>query len=84
MQMRTRAKVSKTRVHDFDFTPLAYEAEIVKSRDYLLHLPNGETVCLSYDEDHGPVLSVTMWPGENKTFINVRNQHVYQNAEDMR
>lgn len=66
------------------FRPFAYEADIAKDHDYLLHLPNGETAHLMYSEDQSPTLSVAMWPGEDKTYIDARNQRKYVNAEQMR
>ena len=77
-------KVSKTRRRKVDLRPLAYETDIVKDKDYLLHLPNGETVHVYYNDNNGPMLSITPWPGESKTYIRVRNQHTYSDAEEMR
>lgn len=80
--MRARARTSKTR--KIGFRPLAYEAEILNERDYLLHLPNGETVSVMYDDNEGPTLHVILWPGDTKTFIDAKNKQVYNNAEDLR
>lgn len=75
---------SKTRKRKLNFIPVAYEAEIFKDRDYLLHLPNGETVCVAYDDEEGPTFHVIMWPGENKTYIEAQNHSHFENAGEMR
>lgn len=64
--------------------PFAYEVEIVKDHDYMLNLPNGETACLFYTEENGPTLSLVMWPGENKTYIDARNNGRYARPEELR
>ena len=64
--------------------PIAYEADIIKDKDYLLHLPNGETAWLTYSEKNGPTLYIGMWPGEDKTYIEARNQRRHMHQEVMR
>jgi hypothetical protein len=64
--------------------PLAFEARIKKDCDYLLHLPNGETAYVAYTEDQGPTLFVGLWPGEEKTFIDARNKHKFDEAHELR
>ena len=77
--------MSRTKRRKVNLRPLAFETDIIKDKDYLLHLPNGETVHLYYtDDDNGPKLSINTWPGENKTYIRVSNQHTYGNVEEMR
>lgn len=70
--------------NEMQLRPLAFEADIVKERDYLLHLPNGETACVYYSEEHGPTLFVGLWPGEEKTFIDARNKHRFEQAHELR
>lgn len=41
-------------------------------------------VHIMYSESQSPTLSVAMWPGEDKTYIDARNQRKYVNAEQMR
>lgn len=67
-----------------DFAAIAYETQIAKDRDYLLHLPNGETVWLAYSDEEGPIVEVGMWPGEEKTYIEVRNDWRHVSYEHLR
>lgn len=81
MQERMRLKAKRRAIK---FKPLAYEAEILNDRDYLLHLPNGETACVMFDDTEGPTLHVIMWPGDRKTFIDAKNRYPYLDAEKLR
>jgi hypothetical protein len=82
--MQARTGDTKRKGRKIDFTPLAYETDIIKDRDYLLHLPNGETACLSYDDGEGPTLHVVLLPGDKKTFIDTKNMNLYCDAEELR
>lgn len=81
---RAMVKRSKRNTRRAKLKAFAYEVKIVSDIDYMLKLPNGETACLAYSEDQGPTLSLVMWPGENKTYIEVRNKRQFEHAEELR
>lgn len=56
-----------------EFTPITFETEISKGCNYLITLPNGETVWLMYSEE-GSTLSVSMYSSNDKTYIEVLNK----------
>ncbi len=67
-----------------DFTAIAYETDVAKDCDYLLHMPNGETMWLECTDEEGPTIKVGMWPGDDETYIEVRNDWRYVNNKDLR
>lgn len=64
--------------------PEVVNADIEAKVCYNLNLPNGETAQIIYDEDEGPTLHVEMWPGDDKTYLQVRGSERFVNAIDLR